>query len=82
MGEERYLRVTQEQEIEERIGSEEVNYWPAQAPACACEDRESSNHKENGAWQGDFTTLWSLQMRTSRAGVRQVTLLLESKQEN
>lgn len=55
-----YLRVTQEQEIKERVGSEEVNYGSTQTPARASENSEPGDHQKNRVWQGDFATLRSL----------------------
>lgn len=47
-----YLRVAEEKQAEDRIGSEEVNEGTAQAPPCQSKNSEPSHHKKDGMWEG------------------------------
>lgn len=56
-----YLRVAEEEEGQDRVGSEEVNERAAQAPACQRQHHEASQHQKDGMRKGELAALRCLE---------------------
>lgn len=71
-----YLRVAEEKQAEDRVGSEEVNEGTAQAPPCQGKNGEPSHHKKDGMWEGQFPALWCLRDETKMGRQKKAKALI------
>lgn len=78
-----YVRVAEEEQAEDRVGSEQVNEGPAETPARQREHSKPRHHQEDGVGEGEFATLRRLhteqktdhvlQLKPTRKHQKQIT---------